>query len=274
MSAQALILAIDEARDDSRASAELAAALIGAGVGGAQLALQLERPSPGSLARIAQACVRRGLPVTSERDALVLGGRRIPVVTERPAGSIRLRLREHRIQVERDDTISRGERAELLAAAPLLEAFERGAGVRWLLLSVIEGRDSWSASIDLCEQAPDGRLDAGLQRWFPSLVGRVGVSVAVGPQLGAALHASVLLGPGVSVDGVRDLLAAQVDDGRSRWPRLLARPSFGSADCVGQPGLHLDLAALACAGPLIRLVGYYDPAALLVDDLVRRFGVT
>ncbi|HLT39168.1 MAG TPA: hypothetical protein VK034_22945, partial [Enhygromyxa sp.] len=140
------------------------------------------------------------------------------------------------------------------------------------LVSAIQGSDGFSTSADLCERESDPALDAGLSRCFPGLVGRLGFSSAVGPMPGAALHLSVLLGTGATIDGVRDLLAAQAD-ARSRWPKLRLRPGFGSADCLGDPGVHLDLDALANVGPLLRLVAYYDPPAVLAGDLLRRRGV-
>jgi hypothetical protein len=53
---------------------------------------------------------------------------------------------------------------------------------------------------------------------------------------------------------------------------LRARPGFGSADCLGNPDVHLDLDAITSVGPLLRLVAYYDPPSVLAGDLLRRLG--
>ncbi len=259
MTTSALVCTIDE----TPASAALVAALLGLST--TPLALAPVGDRAAAIDRLAKTCARRGLAVEVGRAGLRVGGRALELI-DAPADGPRVRLREHRVELDRQ----LGERAELLAVAPLFEAFERGAGLRWALLSVIEGRDSWSASVDLCERRPEERLDAALQRWFPGLVGRVGHSTAVGPQLGAALHLSVLLPAGASVEGVRDLLAAQTEDARSRWPKLRSRPGFGSADCLGDPGLAVDLDAITSAGPLIRITAYFDPPTLLAGDLLRR----
>ncbi|MFO7565828.1 MAG: hypothetical protein R6X02_24515 [Enhygromyxa sp.] len=258
--------------DETPASAALVAALL-AQVSrpeheGERPELVLAGPQP-ALRRLAQACARRGLSVELDADGIKVAGRALALRSKAARGSIGVRLREHRVELEREGSTRLGERAELLAAAPLLEAIERGTGLRWALLSVLEGADGFASRGDLGERKPDAALDAGLQRCFPSLVGRIGFGAALGPQPGAALHLSVLLGAGATIDGVRDLLAAQAET-RSRWPRLRMRPGFGSADCLGDPGVHLDLDALTSAGPLLRLVAYYDPPAVLAGDLLRR----
>jgi hypothetical protein len=258
--------------DETPASADLAAALVGASGRGA-----LRYTGAGNrlaaLTRVAQACARRGLPARVEGEALRIGEHALTLTTSKPSpDTAQLSLREGRVDVERGGSRSRSEPAELLAAAPLLEAFERGAGLRWALVSVITGRDPWTASVDLSERRPSKAFEAGLARWFPGMVGKLGYSEAVGPQLGAAIHMSVLLGAGATLDGVRDLLAAQAEHAGSRWPRLRARGfewGFGSGDSLGDPGLALDLDALTCAGPLIRITGYFDPPALLAGDLLR-----
>lgn len=260
--------------DDDPASANLLAALV-ALVGspaheGEPPELALADPQPAALRRLAKACARRGLSVELDAAGLVVAGRPLGPRPDQDPHE-RVRLRERRVELQRGGTKRLGERAELLAVAPLLEAIERGAGLRWALLSVLEGSDGFATPVDLSALEPDASLDAGLQRCFPSLVGRVGFCAAVGPHPGAALHLSVLLGAGASIDGVRDLLAAQAE-ARSRWPRLRMRSGFGSADCLGDPGVHLDLDAITSVGPLLRLVAYYDPPAVLAGDLLRRRG--
>lgn len=263
--------------DDTSQSAALVAALVARVIDPrsdrSRLTITLELASPRAtvLRRLAKACARRGLAVELEGETIVVAGRPLALATDQPASdTIRVRLREHRVELERAGSARLGERAELLAAAPLLEAIERGAGLRWALLSSIEGSEGFATNVELCERRPDTGLDAGLQRSFPGLVGRVGFCSAIGPQPGAALHLTVLLGAGTSVDGVRDLLAAQAQETRSRWPRLRARAGFGSADCLGDPDVHLDVDALTSAGPLLRLVAYYDPPSVLAGDLLRR----
>jgi hypothetical protein len=258
--------------DDTWASAALVAALVAVrGPQGPTIALATASSRATALARLAKICARRGLAVEREGETIVIAGQRLAVAPE-GAGE-RVRVREHRVEFVGPGGSARlGERAELLAAAPLLDAIERGGGLRWALMAAIEGSDGFTANIELCERRPDAGLDAGLQRCFPGLVGRVGFSSAVGPLPGAALHLTVLLGAGASVEGVRDLLAAQSHDPRSRWPRLRARPGFGSADCLGDPDVHLDTDAITSVGPLLRLVAYYDPPAILAGDLLRRLG--
>jgi hypothetical protein len=247
--------------DDTSASAGLVAALLG----------MRERPAIGlalagsratALARLAKACARRGLAVERDGETIVVEGQRLSLASE----GVGVRVREQRVALgER-----LGERAELLAAAPMLEAIERGGGLRWGLLAVIEGSDGFASNVELCERRADAGLDASLQRCFPGLVGRVGFSSALGPHPGTALHLTVLLGAGASLDGVRDLLAAQSHDPRSRWPKLRAASGFGSADCLGDPDVHLDTDAFTSAGPLLRMVAYYDAPAILAGDLLRR----
>jgi hypothetical protein len=258
--------------DDDPASANLVAALVAVL---ADPAFEGEQPTialadqTGAVRRVAQACARRGLSVQLGGGTITVAGRTLARDVEPSREHVGVRLREHRVELRRDGSTRLGERAELLAVAPLLEAIERGTGLRWAVLSVLEGSDGFVSRVDLGERKADASLDAGLQRCFPSLVGRVSFCAAVGPQLGAALHLSVLLGAGATVDGIRDLLAAQAE-ARSRWPKLRLRPGFGSADGLGDPGVQLDLDALGSAGPLLRLAAYYDPPAVLAGDLLRR----
>jgi hypothetical protein len=255
--------------DDTPQSAALLAALV-AVTGSARhagprpaIALALAGAREATLRRLCKACGRRGLAVEPRAETIFVGGLPLALAPEQEP-SVRVRLREHRVELDRNGTSRLGERAELLAAAPLLEAIERGAGLRWALLSVLDGGDGFAMSVELSERRPDASLDAGLQRCFPGLVGRVSFSSAIGPHAGAALHLTVLLGAGASVDGVRDLLAAQAQESHSRWPRLRARAGVGSADCLG------DVDAISSAGPLLRLVAYYDPPSILAGDLLRR----
>lgn len=255
--------------DETPASAALAAALVRVAPERGALCCCGPGERPNALARVAQACTRRGTPAQVAGERLRVGAHELALVREPNPSAAQISLREGRVEIERSGSRSRSEAAELLAAAPLLEAFERGGGLRWALVSVTAGRDPWSASVDLSERRPSKAFEAGLARWFPSMVGKLGYSEAVGPQLGSAIHLSVLLGAGATLDGVRDLLAAQAEHAGSRWPRLCARPGVGSADTLGDPGLALDLDALTSAGPLIRITGYFDPPALLAGDLVR-----
>lgn len=235
------------------------------------IALALAGPREAVLRRLFKTCGRRGLVVEARAEAITVAGLALALTSESaPIEATRVRLREHRVELDRNGSARLGERAELLAAAPLLEAIERGAGLRWALLSVLEGTDGFASSVELCERRSDTALDAGLQRCFPSLVGRLRFSAAIGPQAGAALHLTLQLGAGASVDGVRDLLAAQAQETSSRWPRLRALAGVGSADCLGDPDVHLDVDAIISAGPLLRLVAYYDPPSVLAGDLLRR----
>jgi hypothetical protein len=274
--------------DETPASAALAAALVRVAPERGALRLSGHGERLHALTRVAQACTRRGTPAWVEGERLRVGEHQLALIrepSEASPGAAQISLREGRVEIERSGSRSRSEPAELLAAAPLLEAFERGAGLRWALVSVIAGRDPWSASVGLSERRPSKAFEAGLARSFPGMVGKLGYSEAVGPQLGSAIHMSVLLGAGATLDGVRDLLAAQAEHAGSRWPRLRTRgfgpgfdratsspgfgPGFGSADTLGDPALALDLDALTSAGPLIRITGYFDPPALLAGDLLR-----
>ena len=263
--------------DDTPQSAALLAALV-AGMGSRRhegprptIALALAGPREATLRRLFKTCGRRGLAVEARAETIMVAGLPLALTPETASPETpRVRLREHRVELDRGGTPRLGERAELLAAAPLLEAIERGAGLRWALLSVLDGSDGFASSVELCERRPDAGLDAALQRCFPGLVGRVRFCSAIGPQAGAALHLTVQLGAGASVDGVRDLLAAQAQESHSRWPRLRARAGVGSADCLGDSDVHLDVDAISSAGPLLRLVAYYDPPSVLAGDLLRR----
>lgn len=253
------------------------------------LSVALRAPLEPALNRLARACARRGLAVELGAKAITLAGREIPLVPEgqAPPGT-QVRLREGRVALALAGAgplagravAQLGEPCELLAASPLLDLLERGAGLRWAVLSCIEGRDDWQASVDLSEREASFKasFEAALRRSFPALVGRVAFGSALGPQLGAALHLNVVLGPGASVDGLHDQLSqlGQVGGARagaSAWPRLQARRGVSSADSLGAPGqLLLDLDAMVGVGPLIRLVAYYDPPAMLAADLLRRLG--
>lgn len=273
MSSQDLLLCT---LDGSPHSAALVAALVSRMIdhrfAGPSWAIALELAGArGELIRqLSKSCGRRGLAVDMRSDAIIVAGRTLALAAEPPATPVRVRLREHRVELDRGGGARIGERAELLAAAPMLEALERGGGLRWALLSAIEGSDGFAPPIDVCERRPDPSLDAGLQRCFPSLVGKLGFCSSSGPQPGAVLHLTVLLGAGASVDGVRDLLAAQAQESRSRWPKLRVRAGVGSADCLADPHVHLDVDAITSAGPLLRLVAYYDPPSILAGDLLRR----
>lgn len=311
MAGPSLVCVVDEAPASAALFAALIGILAGAHAGDPRLSfgLTLDGPRESILDGLARTCARRGLAVErgGERsDAIRIAGRAIELVPERRSShssqggdwSARARLRERRVELERSSgpgeldgqvdgqaeatpSVPRlGERVELLAAGPLLDLLEHGSGLRWAVLSVIEGRDAWHASVDLSEApsafgSPDASLDAGLRRSFPALVGRVAWSSAIGPQLGAALHLNVLLGTGASIEGLHDQIAqlAQQAPARSRWPRLRAPRSCGSADTLGDPRVLVDLDAIVSAGPLVRIATYYDPPAILAGDLLRRLAL-
>jgi hypothetical protein len=268
--------ALEYSLDEAPASAEVFAALVAIlrEPGREPLSLSLSLASPPALLdQLARTCARRGLTVELAAKAITVAGRTIPLVLDErpPSQAARARLHEGRIVLERRAKPQIGEPCELLAASPVLDTLERG-GLRWAVLSTIEGRDAWHASVDLSERRSDASFEAALRRCFPALVGRVAFSSAIGPQLGAAMHLSVVLGAGESVDGLRDQLA-HVEHGSgagSPWPRLRARRGVGSADSFGQPSVLLDLDAIVGVGPLIRIAAYYDPPAILAGDLLRR----
>lgn len=268
MTAAALEYVVDEAPASAAVFAAIVSMLREPERG--SLALSLASP-PALLDPLVRTCARRGLAVERGAKAITVAGRTIPLVLgDQPQLGPRARLREGRITLEQRGKAQVGEPSELLAASPVLDILERGAGLRWAVLSTIEGRDAWHASVDLSERRSDASFEAALRRSFPALVGRVAFCSAIGPQLGAAMHLSVVLGAGASVDGLRDQLA-HVDHGSgSPWPRLRARRRVGSADSFGEPSVVLDLDAIVGVGPLIRIAAYYDPPAILAGDLLRR----
>jgi hypothetical protein len=238
-----------------------------------ELALALEGPRERTLAALVRTCARRGLAASFTDSALTIASLTIPL--EAAPGGVRARVRDHRVELD-DGKARLGERPELLAAAALLELLESGPGLRWAVLGLIEGHDGWHASVDLCERpssGSDSKLDAGLARCLPALVGRVAFACARGPQLGAALHLSAQLSPSASVEALRDRLAHARGESlaaEGRWPELCARSGWSSADSLGEARVLVDLDALVSAGPLVRIVAYYDPAAILAGDLLRR----
>lgn len=269
-----LVCTIDHEPASLTLVAALAAQVASPGFEGSrpELGVHVDGVPATAIARLIKTCARRGIAAGFEAGKLTIAGRPIALERELSSAVDRARLRDGRVALRLDGAERLGERAELLAAAPLLEALDQGNGLRWAMVGAIQGSDGFASCVDLSEHKPDPTLEAGLHRCFPGMVGRVGFGSAVGPLLGAALHLSVLLGTGGTIDGVRDRLAAQAEAARSRWPRLRLRPGVGSADCLGDPGVHLDVDAIGSVGPLVRLVAYYDPPAVLAGDLLRRRG--
>lgn len=147
------------------------------------------------------------------------------------------------------------EASAITALAPILLALERGPGLRWASLSLLEGRGE-AASLGLVEHDAS-ELEQALARALPGLVGRVAPSLARGPQLGTRIELLALLGgsKGDVVDDVLDHLARKHPD------ELRVHAPHDSAVVLGDP--RLWIARVGGVGPLARLVGHLDPDAAL-----------
>ena len=87
--------------DESPASAALAAALIAAAPARGGLAVS-EGSRPRALARVAQACVRRGTAAVVASERLCVGEHELGVVREPSPGAAKVRLRDGRVELERN----------------------------------------------------------------------------------------------------------------------------------------------------------------------------
>lgn len=134
--------------------------------------------------------------------------------------------------------------------APILHAIERGPGLRWASLSLLEPRGE-AGSLGLVERDA-GELEHALARVLPGLVGRVALSRAVGPQLGTRVELLALLGSPTS-EALDDLLEHLA---RKHPSELRAHVPHDSAVVLGDP--RLWIARVGGVGPLARVVGHVD----------------
>jgi hypothetical protein len=135
--------------------------------------------------------------------------------------------------------------------APLLQAIDRGPGLRWASLSLLEPAPAELGSLGLVEREV-GELERALARVLPGLLGRVALSRAAGPQLGTRIELLALLGSSTS-EALDDLLEHLA---RKHPSELRAHAPHDSAVVLGDP--RLWVARVGGVGPLARIVGHVD----------------
>ncbi len=153
----------------------------------------------------------------------------------------------------------------LLACHALIDALERGPGLRWLLVDVLLDRSARGGIEEL-----DGRA---LARTFaarlPSVAGRLGLSLARGPQAGARIELIVQTNASSGAAGIGDVienLARAATSGPGL--RVCSRLHEGAA-VLGDERAWVQ-AEVAGVGPLARVVVHFDPLALQAAAVWRR----
>jgi hypothetical protein len=152
----------------------------------------------------------------------------------------------------------------VLAIAPVLQALDRGPGLRWASLTILHGRSGEQAPLGVVEQAA-GSLEQAFARRLPTLAGRLAIGLARGPQLGTRIESIVQLGSSTTaaVGDVIEHLARQSPT------ELRACTPLDSATVIGDGRLWIADRSDGI-GPLARIVAHLDPDALLASRVWAR----
>lgn len=203
-----------------------------------------------------------GRAIEGSGAGLRVGDREFTQVDASEPDDVVIELDPIRVRVPGQSEL-RFEPAAILAIAPVLQALDRGPGLRWASLSLIEGRVGSQAPLGIVEGDATS-LDQAFARKLPSLVGRVALSLARGPQLGTRIELVTLLG-GSSSEVVDDLLEhlARTTPGEVR-----AHAPHDSALVMGDA--RVWIARSPGVGPLARIVAHLDPEAALAKRVWTR----
>jgi hypothetical protein len=152
----------------------------------------------------------------------------------------------------------------VLAIAPVLQALDRGPGLRWASLSILRGRSGELAPRGVVEQS-GASLTQALARRLPALAGRLALGLARGPQLGTRIELVALLG-GSTTEAVGDVIDHLA---RQSPTELRACTPGDSATVIGDGRLWIADRSEG-VGPLARIVAHLDPDALLANRVWAR----
>lgn len=190
-----------------------------------------------------------GRALEPTREGLRIGELELERVARPDEGDVVIELEPLRVRMP-GHAAQRIDVDVITLLAPILHALERGPGLRWASLSLLEPR-SEAGSLGLVERDA-GELEHALARVLPGLVGRVALSRAVGPQLGTRVELLALLGSPTS-EALDDLLEHLA---RKHPSELRAHVPHDSAVVLGDP--RLWIARVGGVGPLARVVGHVD----------------
>lgn len=206
-----------------------------------------------------------GLAIERAPERLQLAGRSIACVEQLDGFEIAIVVEHERVrlQVAGQPPIA-FDPPSVLAIAPVLQALDRGPGLRWASLTILHGRSGEQAPLGVVEQ-PANSLDQAFARRLPALAGRLAVGLARGPQLGTRLELVALLGASTTavVGDVIDHLARQSPN------ELRACTPSDSATVIGDGRLWIADRSEG-VGPLARIVAHLDPEALLASRVWAR----
>lgn len=206
-----------------------------------------------------------GLALEHGPEGLRVAGRTIACVETIDGFEIAIVVEHDRVRVQvRSEPPIHFDPPPLLAIAPVLQALDRGPGLRWASLTILQGRTGEQAPLGVVEQ-PVGSLEQAFARRLPTLAGRLAIGRARGPQLGTRLELVALLGGSTTavVGDVIDHLARQSPT------ELRACTPTDSATVIGDGRLWIADRSDG-VGPLARIVAHLDPEALLATRVWAR----
>jgi hypothetical protein len=218
--------------------------------------------------RADDATLERELGLAIERvpEGLRVAGRTIVRVDETATSEISIVVDDHddvRVHVAGKPPIH-FDPPVVLALAPVVQALDRGPGLRWASLSILHGRTGELAPRGVVEQ-PAAALEQALARRLPALAGRLALGLARGPQLGTRIELVALLG-GSTIEAVGDVIDHLA---RQSPTQLRACTPIDSATVIGDGRLWIADRSEG-VGPLARIVAHLDPDALLASRVWAR----
>ncbi|MFV8750923.1 hypothetical protein ACNOYE_10300 [Nannocystaceae bacterium ST9] len=206
-----------------------------------------------------------GLALARTPAGLRVAGRTIAQVDDLAGFEIAIHVEHERVHLQLAGQAAIGfDPAPVLAITPVLQALERGPGLRWVSLSLAQGRSGELAPFGLVEQSA-AAIEQALARRLPGLVGRTMVGLVRGPQLGMRIELVALLG-GSTTEVVADVIEHLA---RSSPNELRACSLADSATVLGDARLWIADRSQG-VGPLARIVAHLDPEALLASRVWAR----
>ena len=207
-----------------------------------------------------------GLAITRVGEGIEVAGRTITCVERAPELElVTIMVEGDRVRLQvADQAPIVFDPAPLLAIAPVLQALDRGPGLRWASLSILRGREGELAPLGVVEQSA-AALEQAFARRLPALVGRLALGLARGPQLGTRLELVALLGNSTAqvVGDIIEHLARQAPH------ELRACSPSDSATVLGEGRMWIAERSQGI-GPLTRIVAHFDAEALLASRVWAR----